>query len=477
MNENESNEGGGALLSPELAEDAMLSAVAMGEATLARGAKSGSVIVLQKALVELGASLTPDGSFGPKTHAAIAAEQAAAGMPETGVLDAATLGVVDRRLAARRKGRLHDAMAAAVGGAPPKPAGAAQVAAGGPSRQDQGYFDDAAALRGPGAGAVADPDSPPPGQDRAGMKAKGPLPADRAGQFDAVRRSIGDDAPANAALERLLAAGRLHEGSLLPNLATFAQTPRNPALLLEAGIEPELLLGQVVRHVDNPLRVQQGRGHGTCGAGVMEYVVLRGDPAEFVRLVDGITREVRAVTLRSGKKLEMPRSAIARDDSGRVDLDRLFQSAIMNHASAMSWLFDYDNPEDNDTFWAAVRGNSQMAVYGFTSLYQAIQGGTYTSVSKLSRPKDEIAGLVATSAARGERVPVILEFKTYHWLSVEWLEAGKDGKPASIVLRNPWGKDEGGDKPPRVAMPEGGGRVRMKYADFLENVFGATVRG
>ncbi|MRG97225.1 peptidoglycan-binding protein [Polyangium spumosum] len=374
------------------------------------------------------------------------------------------------------KQKLHEAMAAAIGGAPPRTEVAAEEATGGPSPKDVAFFEDAAELRGPGPGAVADPDSPPPAADRGGGAAKGPLPADRAGLFDAVRGAIGDDAPANAALERLLSAGRLHEGKLLPHLGTFARTPRNPALLLEAGIEPELLLGQVIRHVDNPLRVQQGRGRGTCGAGVMEYLLLRRDPAELVRLVDGITRQEREVTLRSGKKLVMPRSAISRDESGRVDLDRLFQSAIMNHASAMSWLFDYDNPDDDDTFWAAMRGDSQMAVYGFTSLFQAILGVPFTSVTTLSRPGDEVAGLVARAAARGEKVPVILQFNSYHWCSVEWLEAGKDGKPASIVLRNPWGRDDGGDKPPRVALPEGGGRVRMTYTDFAKNVFGATIR-
>ena len=375
------------------------------------------------------------------------------------------------------KEKLHEAMAAAVGAAPPSPGGAAEVATGGPSRHDVAFFDDAAELRGPGAGPVADPDSPPPAADRAATKTKGPLPGDRAALLDSVRGAIGDDAPANAALERILAAGRLHEGSLLPNLATFARTPRNPELLVEAGIEPELLLGQVVRHLDNPLRVQQGQGRGTCGAGVMEYLLLRRDPAELVRLVDGITREAREVTLRSGQKLVMPRSAIARDASTRVDLDRLFQSAIMNHASAMSWLFDYDNPNDDDSFWAAMRGDSQMAVYGFTSLFQAILGGSFTSVTTLSRPKEEVGGLVAKAAARGEKVPVILEFKAYHWVSVECLEAGKDGKPASLVLRNPWGHDAGGDKPPRVALPEGRGRVRMTYDDFVANVFGATLRG
>jgi len=210
---------------------------------------------------------------------------------------------------------------------------------------------------------------------------------------------------------------------------------------------------------------------------VMEYVLLRRDPGEVVRIVDGITRDGRTVTLRSGRALEMPRSAIARDTSGRVDLDRLFQSAIMNHATAMSWLFDYDNPEDDDSFWAAVRGNSQMAVYGFTSLYEAITGGHYSSVTKLSRSAEDIAALVATASARGEKVPVILQFRTFHWLSVERFERDRAGKPTEVILRNPWGTDPGGDQPPRVAMPEGGGRVRMSYGDFVDNIFGAMVPG
>jgi hypothetical protein len=43
-------------------------------------------------------------------------------------------------------------------------------------------------------------------------------------------------------------------------------------------------------------------------------------------------------------------------------------------------------------------------------------------------------------------------------------------------LRNPWGWDDGTGHPPREAMPEGCGRVRMKAADFVKALVGAIVR-
>jgi len=469
------------LVSPELAAEAMLVAVRAGDATLAKGAKSSAVLALQKALAALGAQLTPDGSFGPKTHAAIVAEQAAAGLSEDGVVDAATLMAIDLRLAAKKKSALFAAMAEAVGVDPTKikASAPARATAPAPTSHDQAYFIDADQLVGPNPSAVDDPDSPPPARDAAApLVARGtPLSGDRAAAFTEVRKKIEDNQPACAALDRLLAAGRFHKGSLLPNLLEMARFPRNPELLVQAGIEPALLLMQAIRHVDNPLRVQQGRGHGTCGAGVMEYLILRRDPAEFVRLVDGITREASEARLKSGRALTMPRSAIARDNSGRVDVDRFFQSAIMNHASSMSWLFDYDNPNDNDSFWSAVQGDSQMPVWGFSNLYEAMMGESCSSATVLSRSGEELAELVFSRSAQGEKVPVIMRFSTLHWLSVEWLERGADAGVTAVALRNPWGFDEGGDQPRRVALPEGGGRVRMVKADFIGAVFGAVVKG
>ncbi|UQA57220.1 peptidoglycan-binding domain-containing protein [Polyangium aurulentum] len=475
-----SDNGNTGLGSPELAADETLRQVAGGAATLAKGSRGEGVRILQQALTTLGTPMTADGSFGPKTGAAISALQAAEGLPQTGVVDAATLAALDKRLTQKSASSLHDAMAKAAGLSPDQVAAmkqntqaAAPAAPAAPSRNDVAFFTDSKDLQGLTPGAVADPDTPPPAADSVGDKAagaQGALPADRSALFDEVRRAISGDEPALAALDRLLASGRLHAGALLPNLAAMARGRRDPKLVLEGGIDPHALLAQAIRHVDNPLRVKQGAGHGTCGAGTMMYVMLRLDPAEFVRILDGITQETSQVNLRSGRTLKMPRNAIPRDESGRVDIDRLLQSALMNHATAMSWIFDYDNPNDNDSFWAAIGGDTRVPLGNFTSLFQDVMGGSYASVSSVDD--------VLKAMGAGEKVPVIMKWGTgYHWVSVEKIERGGDGKPASVILRNPWGRDSCAGLPPRTVVPEGGGRFRMKYADFVENLHGATIKG
>ncbi|WP_434048368.1 MULTISPECIES: peptidoglycan-binding domain-containing protein [Sorangium] len=472
---------------PELASSEALRAVAAGAATLAQGAQGDGVRALQEALGAIGDPMKADGSFGPKTHAAIVALQAAEDLPQTGIVDAATIAALDRRLAARRAPPLDEALARAAGLSPDQVAAlgrksSATQAFAAPSRHDQDHFTDANKLPQVVPGAEPDPDAPPPAVDSVGDRAaaavSSALAADRSARLDEVRRALGGDAPALAALDRLLAAGRLHTGALLPNLATMAGVRRDPRLVLEGGIDPHLVLAQAIRHVDNPLRVKQGACHGTCGAGTMEYVLLRVDPAEFVRIVDGITREAGEVTLRSGRAIRMPRSAIQRDASGRVDIDRLFQSALMNHATAMSWIFDYDNAEDNDSFWAALGGDSRVPLGNFTSLFQDIMGGSYTSVSSLLRSGASVAAEVAGAMGRGERVPVLLKWEGgYHWVAAEKIERGADGAPASVVLRNPVGSDSCKGTPPRAPLPEGCGRFRMKYADLAAHIDGATIKG
>lgn len=471
------------LFSPEFADDALLEAVAREQAVIAQGAKSASVLAMQKALIALGVTLKPDGSFGPKTREALAEWQRSAGISETGVLDAETLFVIDRQLADRRKTNLHDAMARAVGLDPTQAAPHPVAVTRTPPREevpkDAAFFVDAEQLPPDGPVAADDPDFPPPAVDQVKplVPTGTPLSADRRDMLERVRRMVGSDGPARAALTRILDAGRFHSGPLLPNLATLATAKRHPELLLQGGINSDLLVRQVVRHVDNPLRVQQGMGRGTCGAGVIEYLLLRRDASEFVRFVEGITGFNEEVKLRGGRTVRLPRTAIPRDSTGRTDLDRLFQSTIMNHATVMSWLFDYDNPKDDESFWASIKGNSQMPVWGFASVYEDVLGEKRTSLSTMVRSREELMDAVMVEVAKGDRVPVILEFSSLHWLNVEWIVRGADGRPAYWVLRNPWGWDEGDGQPSREPLPEGGGRVRLKHADFTNALFAAVVKG
>lgn len=467
------------LVSPEFAGDAVFEAIAEGRATLSQRATGARVITLQNALTALGIALRPDGSFGPKTREALQNWQNSAGISQSGVLDSETILTLDRTLAATRTSNLNDAIARAVGVNPARPAPAPRpVTIRADTPKDSAYFTDAHELPSVGQPAVDDPDTPPPAVDKVKplVAAGTPLAADRQEMVDRLREVIGDDYAANAALVRLLASGRFHAGKLLPNLAALATKKRHPELVLQGGIDSDLLLQQTIRHVDNPLRVQQGLGRGTCGAGVIQYLLLRRDAAEFVRLIEGITGFTGQATLRSGRTLTLPRTAIPRDASERVDIDRLFQSTIMNHATAMSWLFDYDNAKDDESFWAAVQGNSQMPLWGFCSMFEDIMGQKRSTISVLGRSVENLAQVIETEVDQGERVPIILRFNSLHWLNIDGIVRGANGQVSSWILRNPWGWDDGSGNPPREPMAEGGGRVQIKSADFLNALFGAVVK-
>jgi hypothetical protein len=356
-----------------------------------------------------------------------------------------------------------------------------------PTRNDTDWFTDAAQLTPPAdvvKPAVLDPDTLPPtvdsidGHAEAHDTGAAPLTGKDEWNADQVRKALaGDEAGLNA-FQRLAQSGRLAaDPELLPNLAALATNPRDPRFPLE-GIDPQLILSQVVRAIDNPLRVKQGCGRGTCGAGTLQYMLTRKRPAELVRLVDGLTRHGSEVAMRSGAKLTLPPTAVERDDSGRVDVDRLFQSALMNRGTLMSWLFDYDNQKDEDTFAAAIQGSSQMPTSGVKNVWADLTGESLTAKTAYLGGGEELAKEVTAALTKGGMVPVLLTWSSstsFHFLVAEKVERGSSGEITAVYLRNPMGQDAGAGGPPRTPRPEGGGRISMKLSDFAAHLVGAVL--
>ena len=350
-----------------------------------------------------------------------------------------------------------------------------------PAPTDTGYFTDTDQLESDVPKAVADPDRGPP--ENTIDPPPTPLEAstpERDRLIAEIRAALGSDAAAVAALDRLAQSGGLDaDCEIAPNLAAMAGRRRTPALMLN-GIDPGLMLAQLVRHVENPLRVMQGRGRGTCGAATVEYLMLRTRPAEMCRLVDGLTGLDQKVAMRSGASLELPPTAIERDDSGRVDLDRLVQSAFMARATTMHWIFDYDNQKDHGDLWSEIQGNSLIPLSGFGSLYDDATGVSHSTVSTLSTGAETIAARVEAELAKGGRVPVLTGFTApgdLHWLTAEKIDAAPtvQGKRWAY-LRNPWGKDEDGQgQPTRWPLTDGGGRIAMELPIFVGILHGAVL--
>jgi hypothetical protein len=211
----------------------------------------------------------------------------------------------------------------------------------------------------------------------------------------------------------------------------------------------------------------------------VEYLLLHAEPAELVRLVDGLTGIDQAASMRGGGTLKLAASAIARDDSGRVDLDRILQSALMSHATMMSWLFDYDNRGDHDDFRSEMRGDSRVPLGGLKNVYEKLRGVPYRAVSVSEGEAGDVMQAIAAETAGGERVPALVAFgapDALHWLTVEKIADNPEGQ-RGVYLRNPWGHDDGDGAPQRWPLPEGGGRVAMLYADFIAILHGAVLKG
>ncbi|MDB5101906.1 MAG: hypothetical protein JWM80_6327 [Cyanobacteria bacterium RYN_339] len=169
--------------------------------------------------------------------------------------------------------------------------------------------------------------------------------------YQAVSGALG--AADRAKLAALLAKGGLaakdSQGqSLLANLQAVA-TMNVPA---GAPYTAKEALAQLVGHLADPQRVQQA-DHNTCGPTTVQYLLLTRQPAEYARLVAGLLGGEGRVKLQGGQELARVGDSLANDGSGRDDLNRLLQAAMIDQGGHLRGR--YSNVDDRwhapTSFW------------------------------------------------------------------------------------------------------------------------------
>ena len=286
-------------------------------------------------------------------------------------------------------------------------------------------------------------------------------------------------------LMALLASGRLHDtdtrgATLLDNLVTMATQP------LAKGFDSAWLrgqmIGQLVTQTANPDRIEQG-AQGTCTATTIQWGLATHAPAEYARLVSGLLQPEGVVAMRSGAMLERPAGIHMNDSSGRAEVSRVFQAAVMDYANGP--LVHYDNYTDlNRPLQASEearngvhKGLFQWEVKG---ALEALTPHRYECPTFRDVPAEraEMRARVS-SASPDQTLPVILRWSTpkpnefgLHMLALEKI----DDKYA--WLRNPQGTVEEGlqgdpalDLPSREAVgAAGSGHIRMPIDTFFDRL-------
>ncbi|MBM3273612.1 MAG: hypothetical protein FJZ00_00560 [Candidatus Sericytochromatia bacterium] len=193
--------------------------------------------------------------------------------------------------------------------------------------------------------------------------------------FKSLENIVRDNPRALNALENLLTQMNLDDramvggGDLLSHLNTIATQS------LGSGIDRAALLGQVLVDLNDPLTINQ-QSKNTCGATVVQIELARRNPAEYARIVAGLSSSTGRVTPVSGQTLSRVADWKAAD-GGRSIPSKLMQPALMNAAAAGQ----YNNTQDSVVKRDGAAPGAGLYSYEENRLLNAALGGQATTYS------------------------------------------------------------------------------------------------
>lgn len=272
----------------------------------------------------------------------------------------------------------------------------------------------------------------------------------------------------DTSLLNLLKSGKLSSRdstgrTLLQNLTGLAGQEMGP------NLDRASVLRELCSQIDDPGRITQG-SRNTCGPGTIEHLQATRDPAEYARIVAGLTSREGTVQMRNGDTLSRDRGSVGPDDSGRTSISRLYQAALMEYSNGDN---EYDNRTDQHT-----RGDDSTYTGLFANEFErsvdALFGDKYDFQAVNRSDAESRAGAeqqIREAINRGEQVPVLIEWDEVggewsgHYLSVVGMT------DSTVVLRNPWGgREQGGSNGPDRTVLDGGGTIEMSKAEFFQRL-------
>lgn len=273
-----------------------------------------------------------------------------------------------------------------------------------------------------------------------------------------VRQKNMDANATRDGLVQLLDSGKLQStdkngDSLLSNLDRL----RTQEFAEEGSerLDGNTVLGDVIKQTADPGLIRQG-SKGTCVPTSLEFVQARNQPAEYARVVAGLTSKEGTVELKDGTNIARDHNLVAEDGSGRSSASRVYQASMMEFANGS---LDYRNEEDQHfrNNWFGVSepvtnndGKPSRGLYPSQSevLGEALFGKNFETHRGPHRGGGEQWKQDISGALEGEKVVRVGmrwsrnpdDRDGYHSLTVEKMD------DKHVYLRNPWGAGEAGNQ-------------------------------
>jgi hypothetical protein len=239
------------------------------------------------------------------------------------------------------------------------------------------------------------------------------------------------------------------------------------------------VLKEVVAQIQDPGQVQQG-AIGTCGPTTLQYVMARDHAAQYVKIVDQLTRPGLKATLLEGATMSVPDDAVKDDGTWYNVSERVFQSAVENSFGGVVARLGGLGARHEQ---ALTEGAARTAYQQMTGVPTDSKAQYQWWIFTVGDDPKQALERIESSIDDGQDTMVCLDwdhiwgFHEGHYLAAEKIEYDAAGNPKDVILRNPWGADEMADPRsggPKRSLVDGEGHVRVAWADFAKALQGAV---
>lgn len=176
--------------------------------------------------------------------------------------------------------------------------------------------------------------------------------------YEAVSDALRKEPAGRLALQNMLFEGRLPgkatnaEGdTTMTALAKLAKAPMHGDLM------PDRVLSEALNEIHRPDAINQ-QNRGSCTMASVQIKLAKENPAEFLRLVQGLASPAGEVKLANGDAIVRESGTERPDNSNRTAPARLFQAAMMEYGNGD---LDYDNTTENQEYLAKYREREGLA--------------------------------------------------------------------------------------------------------------------
>jgi hypothetical protein len=272
--------------------------------------------------------------------------------------------------------------------------------------------------------------------------------------YEAIAKTLGDSPTAALALQTMLLDGRLPGHKDLEGKATLLEQLKGLATQpLAKGVDRGQLMNDVVREVENPVRIDQ-QDVNTCGATTGQILLVRKSPAEYVRLISGLASPEGSVKAAGGATLRRAEDWQADNDGNRSVSSRLIQPPLMQIGQTFPGE-KYHNTTDIGTVGPFTDPFSQgLLGFGGARIFSQLTGVHYEDHTFFRGTRTENWERVHKALDQGKGpIPVCISWDDGgHFVQIDRI---KDGQ---VHYTNPWGQ-----------------RERMSEAEFVAHMFEAQI--